>query len=479
MTLSSDLFRQVWLARIPTMDYRVLEGVTFPEIPSGVPVTTTLAAFRSILADMGLDRDRFGTPQWNPLSPLVPAGSSVVIKPNWVLHTNFSGEGMDCVVTHPSLLAALCAYLFKAEPGKVVLGDAPVQGCDFPVLMEWLDLERWIGPWAERISVRDFRLVTLPGGHFVDAKAASATRDPERDYLLFDLAGKSVLEPITDREETPFRVTMYDPDAMKRTHRPGRHQFLVAREMIEADVVFNLPKLKTHKKSGVTGALKNLIGINGHKEYLPHHRKGGAGRGGDCYPGGSMAKSLAEDLLDRANRLGAGPAKRALFVAAYVLNRLEGRRKARIGLEGSWHGNDTIWRTCMDLQRILHYGKVDGTLAETRQRSVWSLTDAILAGQGEGPLAPSPRPLGLLTLAASPVAAEWVHTLAMGLDPERIPIVREAFGQWPWPLVDFAPGEVEALLEGVRLPLEEIFDRVGADFVPPLGWQGHCERARV
>jgi len=34
--------------------------------------------------------------------------------------------------------------------------------------------------------------------------------------------------------------------------------------------------LKLHRKAGITCALKNLIGINGNKEYLPHHRLGGS-----------------------------------------------------------------------------------------------------------------------------------------------------------------------------------------------------------
>ena len=428
---------------------------------------------------MGLDAPRFGGRDWNPLGAVVPEGASVVLKPNWVLHCNFSGEGMDCLVTHPSLLSALCVYLFKARPGRVVLGDAPLQGCDFPALMGHLDLARWLGPWLDRISIRDFRLVLLPGGHFVDGKTSSLTRDPVADYVRFDLGASSLLEPITSGGENRFRVTMYDPDAMALTHAPGRHQYLVARELLEADVVFNLPKLKTHKKSGVTGALKNLVGINGHKEYLPHHRKGGATSGGDCYPGGSRAKGLAEQFLDEANRLGPGLGKRALFVAAYALNRMEGRRQARVGLEGSWHGNDTIWRTCMDLQRILHYGRADGTLAGVFQRRVWSLTDGILAGEGEGPLAPLPRPLGLLTLASSPVPAEWVHALAMGLEPSRVPIVREAFGAFPMPLVDFSPLEVQPMTPGGPVALEDVFDRFGAPFLAPLGWQGHCERVRA
>ena len=142
----------------------------------------------------------------------------------------------------------------------------------------------------------------------------------EADYVRFDLADDSLLEPITT-DEAPFRVTMYDPRALDETHRRGRHRYLVARELIEADVVFNVPKLKTHKKAGVTGALKNLVGINGHKAYLPHHRKGGAGRGGDAYPGSSLWKTFAEEAYDTANRLTGGRTKAALFRSAALLER--------------------------------------------------------------------------------------------------------------------------------------------------------------
>lgn len=61
---------------------------------------------------------------------------------------------------------------------------------------------------------------------------------------------------------------------MARAHHVGVHQYLLAKAVLEADVVINLPKLKTHKKAGVTCALKNLIGIHGNKEYSPHHRVG-------------------------------------------------------------------------------------------------------------------------------------------------------------------------------------------------------------
>ena len=88
----------------------------------------------------------------------------------------------------------------------------------------------------------------------------------------------SLLEPIASDRRVDFRVTMYNPDLMRQTHGRGRHQYLIAREVIEADVVINVPKLKTHRKAGITGALKNLVGINGNKDYLPHHRLGGVGQ---------------------------------------------------------------------------------------------------------------------------------------------------------------------------------------------------------
>lgn len=39
------------------------------------------------------------------------------------------------------------------------------------------------------------------------------------------------------------------------------HQLEIAREALEADVIINLPKLKTHQMMGFTGAVKNLFGL--------------------------------------------------------------------------------------------------------------------------------------------------------------------------------------------------------------------------
>jgi Domain of unknown function (DUF362) len=262
---------------------------------------------------------------------------------------------------------------------------------------------------------------------------------------------------------------------LQRTHGAGRHQYLVAREVIEADVVINLPKLKSHRKACITGALKNLIGINGNKEYLPHHRKGGSENHGDCYPGHSAWKEVAEELLDSANSRPAGGTQAALAWMARTGQRVAARLGADENLEGSWYGNDTIWRTCLDLQRILRYGKIDGTLAANPQRMLISITDAIIGGEGEGPLANTPVSSAFITGALNPTAAELVHARLMGFDPMKIPVVRESFGNFTYPLADFSPESIRVWLADTEKFANDIVPFDGRAFRPPRGWQGHCE----
>jgi hypothetical protein len=144
-------------------------------------------------------------------------------------------------------------------------------------------------------------------------------------------------------------------------------------------------------------------------------------------------------------------------------------------LEGAWYGNDTIWRTCLDLQRLLHYGKADATLAPDRQRQVITITDAIIGGDREGPLAPAPVRSGFLTGGANTAAVEWVNTLLMGLDPQRIPLTAHAFDVFSYPLTGFAPEEIQVRrIEGVG-PVSEAAGLGAVRFHPSRGWIGHCE----
>ena len=467
----------VFCSQAPGRGYGLYPAPHFPELPACTEVTTTLIALRSLFMQAGLDSVNQGSPNWNPLGAIVRAGDKVVIKPNWVHHHNGSGHGLECLVTHTSVIEAILLYVAKATPQSIIVCDAPIQICDFEALMANCGvpemMQRVTANKVEAV-IKDLRR-TIRRGETLSGKVQEDCRSME-NYILFDLRSDSLLEAVTHKE-SEFRVTMYNPDLLKRTHSLGRHQYLVARDVIEADVVINVPKLKTHKKACLTGALKNMVGINGHKEYLPHHRKGGSGNGGDCYPGRSLVKRLVEEVLDAANRA-RGPVVRPLLAATVratmALGKVVGEDN---NYEGSWRGNDTVWRMCLDLQRVLHYGLLDGTLSDQVQRKVLTITDAIVAGEGNGPLSPTPVDLGMMTFAMNPAALDWVHAILMGLTPEGIPLTREAFRHYRYPLTDFSPEDIVVHVDGLPVQCGELFARYGHPFRLPTGWDQRFGRA--
>jgi hypothetical protein len=262
--------------------------------------------------------------------------------------------------------------------------------------------------------------------------------------VLFNLREESLLEPIT-KKAGEFRVTSYDPRLMAKTHSPKNHQYLIAREVLDADVVVNVPKLKTHRKAGISCALKNLVGINGNKEYLPHHRIGGSADGGDCYPGRDPVKRMLERLLDQRNKSTSRFAVRSIQLLERQLYRALRIKGDRIGVEGAWSGNETVARMTIDLNRILLYGRIDGTLGDSVQRRVINVVDAVVAGQGDGPLANDELPLGMLLAGSSQAAVDLVGARLLGYDPTKIPVLRLAFEDYRWGITGFGREDVVEL----------------------------------
>lgn len=406
-----------------------------------------------------------------PFTDIIKSGMTVLLKPNWVLHENLSGQGMNCLVTHPNFILALLKEVCKAKPGKVIIGDSPIQGCDFVRLVTKEFREDVARIATCPFEIIDFRRTIMRKGGFAEGQDQEARC--ENRYILFDLGKDSLLEPVSF-PSGKFRITCYNPDILAERHCPGRHQYMLCKEPFEADVVINIPKLKTHKKAGMTAALKNLVGLNGNKEYLPHHRVGGNEVGGDCYSGFAPIKRLVEYSLDEANRrIGKEDYSKWISRAYRFLNwhGIFGNKE----IEGGWHGNDTVWRMCLDLNRILLYGRLDGTLSDTPLRKIYSITDALIAGEADGPLAPSPRNLGVVTFASSSAFADLVHTALMYFDPDKIPLVSESFKQFRYPLVTMLPNECRIGYRGKLFSLAESQTIFGQTFMPAPGWRKHIE----
>lgn len=458
---------RVAVAKTPAPRYPSADAVTAGATSGTDDISRALAR---LARELG-----WGDAESGAFSRLIPRGARVLVKPNFVTHENQGAGGIEPLVTHASLVRAVVEALLQTEAAEVSVGDAPVQGCDFAALLGETKLGEWSDELMRRDSrfrgIRDFRRTISVFRDGVRV-AAENLRD-ESEFTLFDLGGESLLEPITD-ESGAFRVTCYDPRLMRKTHAPGRHQYLVARAVLDADVVVNLPKLKTHKKAGITCALKNLIGINGNKEYLPHHRIGGASLGGDCYPGANPLKRSLEFVLDRQNstaRPALGKVWQGLGLQLERAARLAGDS---LGVEGSWSGNDTVWRTALDLNRIILYGRRDATFADAPARLVVHIADAVVAGQGDGPLAPEALPLGLLLGSWNAAAMDWVGAYLLGYAPARVSIAREAFGEFRWPLATFAHEEVRVcgdLGEGAADELLGAREEPLFQVKHPVGWR--------
>jgi len=180
--------------------------------------------------------------------------------------------------------------------------------------------------------------------------------------------------------------------------------------------VLNVPKLKTHAKTGMTCALKNLVGINGSKDYLPHFRPGSPDRGGDEYPAGDLRGMMAARLRPVLQQ-------HAPFWVWKGVHRLAaGNRTRPVPQGGAWPGNDTLWRTIHDLSHIATWYDATGTRRETA-RPLLTLADAIVAGEGDGPLRPQPRALGALLWAGDPGNLDIVAATLMGFDWRGIPML--------------------------------------------------------
>lgn len=400
-----------------------------------------------------------------PLSDIIQPGMTVLLKPNWVLHYNQANTGMECMVTHPVFIETVLDEVLLAKPGRVIIGDAPIQLCDIHTLVPqyWKD---YIKEKARiPIDIKDFRRHIVDGSNLIHGLSES-NRSLE-EYILFDIGRDSLLEPVTSRGK--FRITNYDPRVLNKTHSPGKHQYLLCREAFDADVIISLPKLKTHRKAGITGALKNIVGLIGSKDYLPHHRVGGSALGGDCYPGFGLHKRLVEVSLDIANRRINTPQYKYWSRIGHSLMRLF-RRFGAIDIEGGWKGNDTTWRMVLDLNRILIYGQPNATLSSKPLRNIVSITDGVIAGQGNGPLAPEPVELGVVTVATNPAFADLVHTRLMGFDPEKIALIKNAFGKYSHPIVYNQIDECRVVYENEETTVNEAAAKFGTRTKAPIGW---------
>lgn len=177
----------------------------------------------------------------------------------------------------------------------------------------------------------------------------------------------------------------------------------------------------------------------------------------------------------RAPVLGTWMHRRARGLGKHVFGDTE-----RVVRSGNWWGNDTVWRMCLDLNKCLFYGAPDGTLrppTPSSRKTHLVLVDGIVGGEGSGPLNPDPVRSGVVVFGAHPVSTDAACAYLMGFDPERIPVVREAFRCVRYPLAEWTWRDLDIVSSEPRwcgkLPT---LDATTFRFRPHFGWTGHIER---
>ncbi len=467
-------------ARYPESGESFSPSEAYPEYPFSHIASRPNPAYRSVrrcLSQCGLDAEHYGTPRWNPLGRYVNKGDKVFLLCNFVFHKRprESWSAFHGKCTHGSILRAIADYvLIAAGPGgEIVFGNAPLQSCDWRrVLADTgaAEVEEFYRRHQAPVRAKDLRLWIAPRGALGRAKSRVET-DPAAGVSV-SLDEKSLLDAFyQDRPDPRLRVSDYDPDLTAGYHGRHRHRYVLHKDLLAADVVLHIPKMKTHEKVGITIGLKGLVGGVARKDCLAHHRFGPPELNGDEYPDDGRWQprlSAFHDFVYRRQYPG-------LLAAFLEILDGTGRRIARriFGKiqAGGWHGNDTAWRMAADLTRIMYYADQNGIMTDRRQRTHLALIDGIVGGEGDGPLAP--RGAGSRTVVFSDdlVLGDLVACRLMGYDPEKIPLLRFLISE---PRLFDRPGALagDIILNERRIRYRDLGPVLARPFAPPKGWRG-------
>jgi uncharacterized protein (DUF362 family) len=439
-------------------------------------------AVRESLKSLGLDEERYGTTSWNPLGVLIKPGDRVLIKPNLIREGHGSRpKEWEQVITHPSVIWAVLDYVHIALQGKgqVIVADGPQMDSDFAEICRrtsLLQLTSFFRAKGLDVSILDLRRERWFQRGGVTYRRGVLPGDP-LGYTTVDLGEASAFQEY--HLNGRFYGADYDAHETAQYHSGGHHAYVLCRTAIDADVIINLPKMKTHKKTGITLGLKNMVGVNGHRNCLPHHTLGTPADGGDEFPESSHMRGIQSSAIAAFKRCltMAGGRGGRLSRLAVRLGRAAFGDTSEVIRSGNWHGNDTIWRTVLDLNKILLHFDGNGNQRRNLRRYL-TLVDGVVAGEGDGPSAPDRKEVGVIVAGLNPVAVDTVCATIMGFDYRKIPLLKNAWYIDRYPLVGFRPEDVvcESNVPEWRGSLWDLLHARHLGFFPHVGWIGHIER---
>jgi uncharacterized protein (DUF362 family) len=284
------------------------------------------------------------------LKTLVHPGGTVLIKPNWVEPSYwYNGK-----ITHPTLVWQMAAMAAAAlgPSGHVLVAEGTAEASDWGPIVRYTGSDHTVA--GQRANGLPVRLVDL-----------DAARNRRLSVYLGRLSRFASSGAVYFDAHSGRMGRMGDG-------RVGR--YLIARPVIDADLVIDFAKAKIHCSAGVTLGLKNFLGIvpandgpygdNASKD-VPH----------------SSAAERAEGHVLVANR--------------------------------------TLGYSMADLAAVTTYVARDGSVQRKAQRNVLYVVDGIVSG-GNYQHNPTPKLTGWVAASRDPVALDHVGTRCLGFDVGKV-----------------------------------------------------------
>lgn len=404
----------------------------------------------------------------------------IVVKPNWVEESHvLKKEIWEPVITNPDVIICLLECLVERIVGEatICVCDAPSTYVNFGAILERGDFSKRFAGLAAKYPNIKFELLDLRREVWITKEDVVVERRPNpedpRGYVKVNLGKDSLFYRHVG--EGRFYGADYDSAVVNSHHYGEIQEYLIAGTPIACDLFINVPKMKTHKKTGITCCLKNLVGINGDKNWLPHYTEGSPDSHGDEFP----RRSFKNRVESGAKQAGTKIALNVPILGTWIYRKMRNVGKQVLGdsetviRNGNWSGNDTCWRMALDLNRALLYGNSDGSWRDRFQPKAYlAIVDGIVGGQGNGPLCPDSAQSNVLVSGTNPAEIDAVVAKLMGFNPNKIPIIMHSFEAHRWPISTKNMEDITVFdgREGCEVGLDELSPAVEGGFVPHFGW---------
>jgi len=317
-----------------------------------------------------VERLSLGTSR-NPLQSIIKPGDTVLIKPNLI-------DSIPGTYTRPEVVRPMIDMAVAGGAARIYIADAGINFIETEQVLDathYVEMVRRLQKQYPAITIEVLNLNKLPRWRWVflgedSSFYNSGYRD---DEIAFDY-GKPLLNH-------PYYLTA---DRLGRNPR-GKSSgcYAISDDVLNADVVINMPKMKTHWTMLVTLSMKNLVGC-------------------------TVASTYDHQAADGANL--------ARIPHCHVH-------------DTNYFRNDIAARVLQDLHKIILYCDKNGRLKKRKQRKYLTVIDGIEAMErSQTPLYNSKgkRRMNHMVLAGQdPVSTDMVACRAMGYDYRQIPVLKK------------------------------------------------------